>query len=118
MTTDPADAAPQDDPSLFQAPPLAEQERMLEAMLFASAEPLTLRQMEARMPHGSDAAEAMVLLRKRYEGRGVTVVRVGDAWALRVGLWRQPAYVSGRSGVEPGDRPWVGGGGVCGWWWW
>lgn len=35
------------------------------------------------MPHGSDPAEALVHLRKRYEGRGVHVVRVGDAWALR-----------------------------------
>jgi len=74
---------PGSDASLFQAPPLAEQERMLEAMLFASAEPLTLSQMAERMPHGSDPAEAMQLLRKRYEGRGVQVTRVGDAWALR-----------------------------------
>jgi segregation and condensation protein B len=35
------------------------------------------------MPHGSDAAEALVYLRKRYEGRGVRVVKVGDAWAMR-----------------------------------
>ncbi len=69
--------------SLFQAPPLAEQERMIEAMLFASAEPLSLREMSARMPHGSDPAEAMVLLRKRYEGRGVTLARVGDSYAFR-----------------------------------
>jgi segregation and condensation protein B len=69
--------------SLFQAPPLAEQERMVEAMLFASAEPLTTRAMQDRMPHGCDAAEAMVLLRRRYQGRGVNVARVGDAWAIR-----------------------------------
>jgi segregation and condensation protein B len=69
--------------SLFLAPPLAEQERMVEAMLFASATPLSTREMQARMPHGCDAAEAMVLLRKRYEGRGVQVARVGDAWAIR-----------------------------------
>lgn len=72
-----------EDPSLFQAPPLAEQERMIEAMLFASPEALSVREMEARMPHGCDAAEAMVLLRKRYQGRGVTVTRVGDCWAFR-----------------------------------
>ncbi|MBF9036006.1 SMC-Scp complex subunit ScpB [Rhodobacterales bacterium HKCCE2091] len=72
-----------DDPSLFLAPPLAEQERMVEAMLFASPVPLTVREMEARMPHGCDAAEAMVLLRKRFEGRGVSLVRVNDAWAFR-----------------------------------
>jgi segregation and condensation protein B len=69
--------------SLFRAPPLAEQERMVEAMLFASADPLTLAEMEARMPHGSDPAEAVQLLRRRYEGRGVQVTRVGDAWAIR-----------------------------------
>jgi segregation and condensation protein B len=69
--------------SLFRAPPLAEQERMVEAMLFASAEPLGVAEMEARMPHGCDPAEAMQLLRKRYEGRGVQVVRVGEGWAIR-----------------------------------
>lgn len=74
---------PDNDPSLFQAPPLAEQERMIEAMLFASSDPLTTRDMEARMPHGCDAAEALVLLRKRFEGRGVTLARVGDGWAFR-----------------------------------
>ncbi|WP_306150800.1 SMC-Scp complex subunit ScpB [Roseovarius sp. MMSF_3281] len=69
--------------SLFEAPPIAEQERMCEAILFASAEPVSIKEMEARMPHGCDAAEAMVHLRKRYEGRGVRVVKVGDAWAIR-----------------------------------
>ena len=73
--------APED--SLFDAPPIAEQERMVEAILFASAEPVTLREMEARMPHGSDPAEAIAHLRRRYEGRGVRVVRVGEAWAMR-----------------------------------
>ncbi|MFK7937915.1 MAG: SMC-Scp complex subunit ScpB [Roseovarius sp.] len=69
--------------SLFEAPPIAEQERMVEAILFATAEPVSVRELEARMPHGSDPAEALVYLRKRYEGRGVSVVRVGDAWAIR-----------------------------------
>ncbi len=69
--------------TLFEAPPVAEQERMVEAMLFASAEPMTLRELESRMPHGCDAAEAMAYLRKRYEGRGVRVVKSGDAWAMR-----------------------------------
>ena len=69
--------------SLFQAPPVAEQERMAEAILFATAEPVTVAELNARMPHGADAAEALALLRKRYEGRGVRVVKVGDAWAMR-----------------------------------
>ncbi|MEL6617428.1 MAG: SMC-Scp complex subunit ScpB [Pseudomonadota bacterium] len=69
--------------SLFEAPPMAEQERMIEAVLFATAEPVTVKELEARMPHGCDPAEALVHLRKRYEGRGVQVMKVGDAWAIR-----------------------------------
>lgn len=69
--------------TLFEAPPLAEQERMIEAILFASAEPVTLAELKDRLPHGADPAEAMVLLRKRYQGRGVDLVRVGEGWAFR-----------------------------------
>ena len=69
--------------SLFAAPPMAEQERMVEAVLFASAEPVSVRDLEARMPHGCDAGQALAHLARRYDGRGVRVVRVGDAWAMR-----------------------------------
>ena len=69
--------------SLFEAPPMGEQERMVEAVLFASPDPVSVRELEARMPHGCDAAEALVHLRKRYEGRGVHIVKAGDAWAIR-----------------------------------
>ncbi|MEP2530632.1 SMC-Scp complex subunit ScpB [Shimia sp.] len=69
--------------SLFEAPPMGEQERMCEAILFACTEPVTIAEMNARMPHACDAAEAMAHLRKRYDGRGVKVVKVGDAWAIR-----------------------------------
>ena len=62
---------------------MGEQERMVEAVLFATAEPVTIADLNARMPHGCDAAEALVHLRKRFEGRGVHLVRVGDAWAMR-----------------------------------
>ncbi|KAA8614324.1 SMC-Scp complex subunit ScpB [Salipiger aestuarii] len=72
-----------DNDSLFAAPPMAEQERMVEAVLFASAGPVTVRDLEQRLPHGCDAAEALMNLRARYEGRGVRIVRVGDAWAMR-----------------------------------
>ncbi|MFT6605302.1 MAG: segregation and condensation protein B [Halocynthiibacter sp.] len=69
--------------SLFEAPPEAEQERMVEAILFASADPVSVAELNGRMPHGADAARALVHLQKRYEGRGVRVVRVGEAWAMR-----------------------------------
>lgn len=69
--------------SLFEAPPMAEQERMVEAVLFAATEPVTLAELIARLPHGCDPAEALVHVRKRYDGRGVHLVRVGDAYAMR-----------------------------------
>ena len=69
--------------SLFEAPPMAEQERMVEAILFATAHPISTKEIESRLPHGSDITEAMVHLRKRYEGRGVSVVKIGDGWAFR-----------------------------------
>lgn len=69
--------------SLFEAPPEMEQLRMVEAILFASADPITVAELNARMPHGADAAMALVNLQKRYEGRGVEVCKIGEAWALR-----------------------------------
>ncbi|SMY09645.1 SMC-Scp complex subunit ScpB [Flavimaricola marinus] len=78
--TDPPE---QQEASLFEAPPMAEQERMVEAILFATAGPVSISEMMGRMPHGCEPAQALTNLRKRYEGRGVQVVRVGDAWAIR-----------------------------------
>ncbi len=69
--------------SLFSAPPMAEQERMVEAILFAATDPIGVRDLEARLPHGCDPAEALVHLRKRYEGRGVELCRVGDGYVMR-----------------------------------
>ncbi|MCC6006244.1 MAG: SMC-Scp complex subunit ScpB [Rhodobacteraceae bacterium] len=79
----PRAAAPDEAPRLFSPPPMAEQEGMVEALLFASPEPLSVAGMATRMPHGCDAAEALAHLRRRYEGRGVRLVRVGEAWAFR-----------------------------------
>jgi segregation and condensation protein B len=62
---------------------MAEQERMVEAILFACTDPLSAAQIAARLPHGCDVAEALVHIRSRYAGRGVHLVRVGDAYALR-----------------------------------
>jgi segregation and condensation protein B len=72
-----------DTPPLFDAPPVADQERMVEAILFAAADPVGVAEMSARMPHGSDPALALEHLRRRYEGRGVQLVQIGDAWAFR-----------------------------------
>ncbi|ABL69963.1 MULTISPECIES: SMC-Scp complex subunit ScpB [Paracoccus] len=91
-------AAP--DPQRFPPPPLAEQERMVEAILFASAEPMSQREIAARLPAGCDVGEAVQALRARYEGRGVQLARVGDAWAFRtaadLGFLMQESVVESR----------------------
>lgn len=70
-------------PGLFPVPPMGEQERMVEAILFASAEPVSSAELAKRLPEGCDVAEALVHLKTRYAGRGVHLVKVGDGWAMR-----------------------------------
>ena len=69
--------------TLFAAPPMGDQERMVEAILFAATDPVSVADLAARMPHGCDPAEALAHLRRRYEGRGVTLVRIQDSYAFR-----------------------------------
>ena len=69
--------------NLFEAPPVLEQERMLEAILFSVSEPISKQQLEKRMPIGSDVSEALLALKDRYSTRGVNLVRIGDGYALR-----------------------------------
>ena len=69
--------------NLFEAPPILEQERMLEAILFSVSEPMSKQQLEKRMPIGSDVSEALVAMKNRYSTRGVNLVRVGEGYALR-----------------------------------
>ena len=64
-------------------PDATEQERMVEAVLFASSEPLSQRAIAGRLQEGCDVGEAIAALRRRYEGRGVQLMRLGDAWAFR-----------------------------------
>ena len=62
---------------------LAEAVRMAEAVVFASAEPVSLKALAARLPEGVDVPAVMEEVRSQYERRGVNLVRVGDAWAFR-----------------------------------
>ncbi|HEU0221913.1 MAG TPA: SMC-Scp complex subunit ScpB, partial [Paracoccaceae bacterium] len=69
--------------SLFAAPPPPEQERMVEAVLFAAAAPLSEREIAERLPEGCDVARAIEALLRRYQGRGVTLICVAGGWAFR-----------------------------------
>jgi segregation and condensation protein B len=62
---------------------LAEAVRMAEAIVFASAEPVSDRALAERLPGETDIAAVMAELQSIYEKRGVNLVRVGDGWAFR-----------------------------------
>ena len=62
---------------------LAEAVRMAEAIVFASAGPVSEKQLVQRLPDGVDVPAAMAELQRIYQRRGVNLVRVGDAWAFR-----------------------------------
>lgn len=64
-------------------PPMAEQLRMVEAVLFAAAHPVSIQELKDRLPFGCDPAEAMAQLRRAYDGRGVVLERIGDGYAFR-----------------------------------
>lgn len=62
---------------------LAEAVRMAEAIVFASAEPVSTKALAARLPEDVDVPAVMEEVRRQYEKRGVNLVRVGEAWAFR-----------------------------------
>ena len=72
-----------DQANLFEAPSIPEQQRMVEAILFASSAPVTVTELKNRMPQGSDPTFALDELKVQYSSRGVNLVKVGDGWAMR-----------------------------------
>jgi segregation and condensation protein B len=61
----------------------AEELRLLEAMLFASAEPLDEKSLAKRLPQGIDVHAALLRLQEDYATRGVHLVRIGGKWMFR-----------------------------------
>ena len=57
--------------------------RLLEALLFASPEPLATRVLHERMPEGADVGGLLMALQDDYEGRGVELVERQGHWAFR-----------------------------------
>jgi len=60
-----------------------EELRILEALLFASAEPLEQATLAKRMPDGVDVKVALAQLQAEYANRGVNLVRVANKWTFR-----------------------------------
>jgi segregation and condensation protein B len=57
--------------------------RVLEALLFASSEPLSASNVLAYMGGSANPAALFEELQRRYATRGVNLVRRGDKWAFR-----------------------------------
>jgi segregation and condensation protein B len=61
----------------------AEEFRLLEAMLFASTEPLEEKDLAARLPQCVDVSAALARLQEDYAPRGVNLVRIAGKWTFR-----------------------------------
>lgn len=57
--------------------------RVLEALLFASTEPLDANSLLAYMGEGANIGELLLVLQARYADRGVNLVQRGGKWAFR-----------------------------------
>lgn len=57
--------------------------RLIEAILFASAEPLDERTLGERLPQGVDVAEVLAELQAQYAPRGINLMRREGKWAFR-----------------------------------
>jgi segregation and condensation protein B len=79
--------------------PLAEAVRLVEALLFAAAEPLAEAAIAERLPEGVDARAALAALAADYEGRGVVLVSLGGRWAFRTA--DDLAWLMARDAAEP-----------------
>jgi segregation and condensation protein B len=57
--------------------------RLLEALLFAAAEPKSPAELARHLPDDADVGELLGELRQLYANRGVELRRVGQGWAFR-----------------------------------
>jgi segregation and condensation protein B len=73
--------------------------RMVEALLFAAAEPLSQEDLADRLPAGADVTAALAALARDYQGRGVKLARVGERWRFQTAA--DLAYFMTREREEP-----------------
>jgi segregation and condensation protein B len=61
----------------------AEELRLLEALLFSSAEPVDEKTLGERLPSDIDVHAALLQLQEEFAPRGVNLVRIAGKWAFR-----------------------------------
>src|ERR1700674_2964378 len=72
--------------------------RLIEALLFAAAEPLDDKTLAERLPDGVDLPAAVRRLQAEYAARGVNIVRVAGKWSFRTA--NDLAWLMSRDSVE------------------
>lgn len=60
--------------------------RLLEALLFASADPLDEETLAGRLTRGADVRGLLEELRVHYAARGVNLIRTGAGWSFRTAV--------------------------------
>jgi segregation and condensation protein B len=76
-----------------------EEMRILEAILFASSEPVDEKTLAQRMPSGVDVKQVLNLLKEEYAPRGVNLVRINGKWTFRTA--NDLAWLLTREAVQP-----------------
>jgi len=72
--------------------------RLLEALLFASSEPLDEKTLASRLPEGTNIAAALAQLQQDYATRGVNLVRIAGKWTFRTA--HDLAWLLAREAIE------------------
>ncbi len=83
---------------LADAGEILETERMVEALIFASAEPLSFAELEKRIPGKRDIRGALNRLRTFYRKRGVRLTSSEDRWSFRTA--EDLSFILHREAVE------------------
>lgn len=82
--------------------------RIVEALLFATSEPLTIDQIYEYLPEKADAGAAISALQNEYQGRGVELISIDGRWSFKTAsdlsphltLQRQEQRKLSRAGME------------------
>lgn len=72
--------------------------RIVEAILFAAAEPLDLSHLKSFLPEGAEAEKLLADLQANYANRGVNLVEVAGKWLFRTS--DDLGYILRREAVE------------------
>jgi segregation and condensation protein B len=81
-----ADSPDDDEPAIVTMHPRADRNqhlRIVEAALFAAAEPVSVAHLEAFLPEGTDMGQLLADLQANYANRGVNLVEVAGKWMFR-----------------------------------